>query len=110
MNINSKRNTLLKIPFAAPWMDPEIVILSELSETEKEEYCMILQRTYFIKQKQAHRLKRTNPWLPQGRDSQGVWDEHVHTIIFKMNNQQRPIAQHRKLCSIFCNNLNGKRI
>ena len=26
-----------------------------------------------------------------GRDSQGVWDGHVRTAIFKMNNQQGAI-------------------
>ena len=26
-----------------------------------------------------------------------VWDGHVHTAIFKMNNQQRPTVQHREL-------------
>ena len=25
-----------------------------------------------------------------GKDIQGVWDEHVHTDIFKMDNQQGP--------------------
>ena len=30
------------IPFAATWMDLEFVILSEVSQTEKEKYCMIL--------------------------------------------------------------------
>ena len=28
------------IPFAATWMDLESVILSEISQTEKEKYCM----------------------------------------------------------------------
>ena len=28
--------------FAVTWMDLEIVILSEVSQTEKEKYCMIL--------------------------------------------------------------------
>ena len=28
------------MPFAATWMGPEIVILSEVSQTEKEKYCM----------------------------------------------------------------------
>ena len=28
------------MPFAATWMDLEIVILIEVSQTEKEKYCM----------------------------------------------------------------------
>ena len=28
------------MPFAAKWMDLEIVILSEVSQTEKEKYCL----------------------------------------------------------------------
>ena len=35
-----------------------------------------------------------NLWLPGvrvgGQDSQGVWDGHVHSAIFKMYNQQGP--------------------
>ena len=30
--------------------------------------------------------------------------------IFKIDNQQRPTAQQRELSSVFCNNVNGKRI
>ena len=35
---------------------------------------------------------------------------HIHTTVFKINNQPGSTVQHRELCSIFCNNLNGKRI
>ena len=34
-----KKNEIM--PFAAIWLDLEIVILSEISQTEKEKYCMI---------------------------------------------------------------------
>ena len=55
------------------------------------------QINLFIKQKQTHRLReRTFGYQgekDEGRDSQGVWDGHVHTAIFKMNNQQRPTIQ-----------------
>ena len=34
-----KKNEIM--PFAATWMDLEIVILSEVSETEKDKYHMI---------------------------------------------------------------------
>ena len=34
-----KKNEIL--PFAATWMDLENIMLSELSQTEKDKYCMI---------------------------------------------------------------------
>ena len=39
--------------------------------------------------------------LPGGRDSQGLWEGHVHTAVFKMDNQQRPIA-HGTLLNVTC--------
>ena len=34
-----KKNKIM--PFAATWMNLEIVIMSEVSQTEKDKYCMI---------------------------------------------------------------------
>ena len=34
-----KKNEIM--PFVATWMDLEIIILSEVSQTEKDKYCMI---------------------------------------------------------------------
>ena len=27
-----------------------------------------------------------------GKDKLGIWDEHIHTTIYKIDNQQGPIA------------------
>ena len=57
------------MPFAATWMDLEIIILSEVSQTEKDKYHMVLlyiesktnkqkeQMNLFTKQKQTHKLR-----------------------------------------------------
>ena len=45
-----------------------------------------------------------------GRDSQGVWDGHVHPAIFKTDNQQGPTIQHKELCSMLCDSLDEKAV
>ena len=35
-------------------------------------------------------------------DSWGVWDWHVHAAVFKMDNQQEPAVQYRRLRSPLC--------
>ena len=37
----------------------------------------------------------------------GVWDGHVHTTVFRMDNQQGPIVQLRELCSVLRSSMNG---
>ena len=72
------------MPSAATWMVLEIIILSEVSQTEKDKYPMIsvtcgilkmIQMNLFTKQKQT---QRTNLWLPEGRvrgkDRLEAWD------------------------------------
>ena len=60
------------------------------------------------KQKRDSQTQKTNLWLPGGRDSQGLWEGHVHTAVFKMDNQQELIVQHRELCSMWCGSPGGK--
>ena len=68
----------------------------------------------FTKQKQNHRLRKQTYGYQrgklEGRGKLGVWDWHIYTAVFKIDNQQGCTVQHRELYSIFCNNLNGKRI
>ena len=65
------------MPFATTWMDPEIIILSEISQTEKDKCHMISLTCWiwkyanelmnlFIKQKQIHRLIKQT-CLPKGK-------------------------------------------
>ena len=39
-----------------------------------------------------------------GKDSYGVWDGHVLTATFKMENQQGPTIQHMERCSVLRGN------
>ena len=58
-----KKNEIL--PFAATWMDLEIIILSEVSQTEKDKYDVtyvesnkVIQMNLITKQKQTHRYTK----------------------------------------------------
>ena len=41
----------------------------------------------------------------RGRDKLEVWDQQIQATAHKTNKQQSPIAQHRELYSVSCNNL-----
>ena len=53
---------------------------------------------------------KTNLRLPGGKDSQGLWEGHVHTAVFRMDDQQGPTVQHMELCSMFCASLDGRGV
>ena len=46
----------------------------------------------------------------RGRDNKRVWDGHEHTATFKMDNQQAPTVEHRELCSMLHDSLDGRII
>ena len=54
----------------------------------------IIQMNLFTKQKQTHRLREPTYGYQGrrvgGRDRVGVWDWHVHTAVFKIDNQKGP--------------------
>ena len=61
------------------------------------------------KQNQSCRLIIDCGGHEEGEGQLGVWDGHVHTAIFKMDNLQGPTVQHRELCSVLCNNLKWEK-
>ena len=73
-----KKNEIM--PCAATWMDLEIVILSEVSQTEKDKYNMIslicgilkiVQKDLFTKEKQTHRHRKQTYGYQRGKG--GAW-------------------------------------
>ena len=60
------------MPYAATWMDLDVIILSELSQKEKDKYHEIINMYNLIKmiqknlQKKTQRFRKSNQWLPKG--------------------------------------------
>ena len=86
------------MPFAVTWMDIEIVILSEVSQTEEDKYHDIaymwnLKKGYkwtYLQNTNSHsgenKLMVTKGEKGGGRDKLGDWDWHIHTTIYKIDN------------------------
>ena len=51
----------------------------------------------------VHRVAKTRARLKQ-------LSMHVHTAVFKMNNQQKPIVLAAELCSVLCGSLHGRGV
>ena len=88
--------------FVATWMDLEVII-NKWSKSNTNIICYHLhveskktiQMNLFTKQKHTHRLwKQTYSYQRgkgerwRGGDKLGVWDWHIHTTIYKTDNQQ----------------------
>ena len=96
------------MPFAATWIPREILILSEVSQKEKDKYYMILlicgicnttQMNLSTKQKQTHRQGKTcgcQGGLVMGEGRIGSLDQQMQTITYRTDKQQDPTVQHRK--------------
>ena len=89
------------MPFAARWMDIEIIILSKINKAMKGIWYHIQNlkrdtKDVSAQKKQTHSLwKQTYDYQSgqeEGRDGLGFWDWH------------------RDLYPMFCDNLNGKRM
>ena len=51
-----------------------------------------LQMNLFTKQKQTHRHRKQTYGYQSGGDNLGFGDWHIHTTIFKIDDQQWPIV------------------
>ena len=82
--LSHKKNDIM--PFAATWMELETLILSEVSQKEKDKYHMISLLSGTFQQKRKSFSWRTDLWLPGGRgrewDGLGVWGKWLKTIAF----------------------------
>ena len=88
------------MPFAATWMDLEIVRLSEVSKSDGERQISYnitymwnltkrVQMNSSTKQKQSYRYRKQTygyQHVSAGRDKLGDQDKHIHTTIYKINN------------------------
>ena len=102
------------MPFAAPGVDLEVIILSEVSriKTNTTYYMQNLKcdTNELTKQKQTHRRRTTNLWSPKGerkkrRGKIGREELADTTTTHKTDKQQSRSAQHRELYSLSCNKL-----
>ena len=88
------------MPFAATWMDLEIIVLRKtniiwyhLYVESKKWTNQLIYKTETDTQTENKLIvtkgeKREVRW--GGRDKLGVWDEQIHTTIYKMDKQQGP--------------------
>ena len=89
--------------FASTWMDLQMIILSEVSQTEKDKYHMIslICGIHFFKWYKWTYLQNRNRLIDiknklmvtkgetlGGRDKSGAWDKYPHTTICNIDNQQ----------------------
>ena len=93
--LNHKKNKIMLS--VARWMDLEIVILSETSQTKKDKYGIAYM--WNLKNKREYKwpsiqnrsrvMDVENKCLLVGKESRNKledWDWHIHTTIYKINN------------------------
>ena len=86
--------------FVAKWMQLENIIC-EVNQrqipydiTYMYNVKKMIQMNLFTKQKQTHRLRKQIYRYQKGkvrRNKLGVWDQHIHTITYKIENKHKEI-------------------
>ena len=92
------------IPFAATWMQLEIIILSEVSQKEKDKYHMVslMCATYNMtqvnlaaRQTRGHREQTcVAKGSEVGRDGEGGWGKAEVITVYRMDTQQSLTVWH----------------
>ena len=109
-------------PFAATWMDPEVLILSKVRwwktniiwyplhvESKKRiQMNLLAEQTRLLRLWKIYGYQRGQ--VGGGWNALGLWDWHMHTEGYGTICQQGPAVWHRELYPIFCDNLCGEII
>ena len=108
------------IPFASTWMDLEIVLLSEVSQTEKEKYCMtsllhaikkeMILMNLLTKWKETHRLREQNHGCRWGGTIREFGMDVCTLLYLKWNKQQGSAIEYVELCSVVCGSLDRRGV
>ena len=82
-------------------MDLEIIVISKPDRERQVSYDItymgnlkkMIQMIFDTKQKETHRHRKQTYGYQrgkEGRDKLGVWDERMHTTVYKIDKQQGP--------------------
>ena len=76
------------MPFAVSWMDLEVILLSEVRQTEKDKYDITYMQNLkydtnelIQKTEKIHRRKKQTYGYQRGKWRGGVWD-NVYTLLY----------------------------
>ena len=102
------------MPFAATWMDPEIVVLSEISQTEMEKYRMSSLLSRILKERTQMNLpnrKRltdlANLWLPRGgKGTLREFGMDMYTLLYLKD----LLYSTKNSAQQLCGNLDGRGV
>ena len=80
-----------------------IATLLTIAKTRKQPKCPLAEEWIRLRE-----LTYCYRGKAEGRDSQGDWDGHVPTTMFKIDSQQGPTVQHIDFCSMLRGSLDGR--